>query len=132
MVIAVDEVGVDASFLESCFNGFVHLFFFCFFNSNVVLRLDDVSGYSFAVNSHGIHSGNLHCNVAHNVLVYAGFVESNDCREFVTEVVVSDNRFAFEAFVCADFCFFAGFAGFLNNEFCNGATVHGEGFEFLG
>ena len=75
MVFGVNEVGVDAGFLESGFNGFLHLFFFGFFYSHIELGVDGSLRNGFAVDCHGIHGGNLHGYVAHHLKVDAFLIE---------------------------------------------------------
>ncbi len=131
MVFAVNEVGVDACFLERGFNGFLHLFLFGLFNSNVVLGVLYFFGHAVAVNSHGVHRCNLHGDVATYMVVYSLEVEACDGGELVAKVVVRSSGGCFEVFVAAEFDFFAGFGGFVGDEVGYCASVDADFFEFV-
>jgi hypothetical protein len=55
VVLRVNEVGVDAVLLESCFNCLLNLLFLGLFNCNVVFSVNGCLGNAFAVNSNGVH-----------------------------------------------------------------------------
>ena len=131
VVFAVNEVGVDAGFLESCFNSFLNLLFLSLFNSHVVFRSLNFFSNAVAVYSNGVHRGNLHSHVAAYLEINTLEVEACDGRKVIAEVVVGSGRRCFEIFVAAEFDFFAGFGGFVGDVVGYRTAVEAHFLEFV-
>ena len=93
------------------------------------LFLDDMGGNLFGTNSNGVHGSHLHGNVAGYLMVYLGLVEAYDGSQFITRVNVEDGRGGGEGVEVSEFHLFAGYTALVGNEFGNGATFDGYGFE---
>ena len=102
MVVAVNEVSVDASLLQSSHNSLLHLLFLGLLNSHLVLLVENLLRNTLCIESHWLHCSNLHCHLV--TCVSSWFVGLyHSAKGVLAHVVVNLNVLTLEYEVSVEF-----------------------------
>ena len=106
MLLALSDVSVVASLLDSSSNSLLNLLFLSLLNSNLVLLVLNLLWYRSLIESYWLHGSNLHGNLVCSL--YSLNIGLNHCSKSVlVHVVVDLNVFSLEVVVAVDFHLFA-------------------------